>query len=51
MIQLEKSTENTLVGFKVLMKLYRLIKMCLSEIYSKVHMAKYFSDNSLSKIV
>jgi hypothetical protein len=27
------------------MKLIMLIKMCLNETYSKVHIAKYFSDN------
>jgi hypothetical protein len=31
---------NTLIEFGVLMNLVRLIKMCLNEIYSKVHIKK-----------
>jgi hypothetical protein len=34
---------NILMEFGVPMKLVRLIKMCLNETYSKVHIRKYFS--------
>jgi hypothetical protein len=35
-----------LIGFGILSELVRLIKMCLNETYSKVHISKYLSDNS-----
>jgi hypothetical protein len=34
---------NILIEFGVPMKLVRLIKMCLNETYSKVHIGKYLS--------
>jgi hypothetical protein len=34
-----------LIEFAVPMKLVRLIKMCLNEIYSKVRIGKYLSDS------
>jgi hypothetical protein len=34
-----------LIEFGVPMKLVRLIKMCLSETYSEVHIGKHLSDN------
>jgi hypothetical protein len=34
---------NSLTEFWVPMKLVRLIKMCLNETYSKVHIGKYLS--------
>jgi hypothetical protein len=33
------------IMFGVLMKLVRLIKMCLNEMYSKVHIGKHLSDS------
>jgi hypothetical protein len=36
---------NILIKFGVPMKLVRLIKMCLNEMYSKVHVGKHLSDN------
>jgi hypothetical protein len=36
---------NILIEFQVHMKVVRLIKMCLNETYSKVHISKHFSDN------
>jgi hypothetical protein len=36
---------NTLIEFGVSMKLVRLIKMCLNERYSKIHINKYLSDS------
>jgi hypothetical protein len=36
---------NILIDFGVPMKLVRLIKMCLSEAYSKVHIGKHLSDS------
>jgi hypothetical protein len=33
------------VLYNTLIKLVRLIKMCLSEIYSKVHIGKHLSDS------
>jgi hypothetical protein len=36
---------NILTEFGVLMKLVRLIKMCLTEMYSKVHIGKHLSVN------
>jgi hypothetical protein len=38
---------NILIEFGVLMKLVRLIKMCLNATYSKVHIGKHLSDNFL----
>jgi hypothetical protein len=35
---------NILIEFGVFMKLVRLIKMCLNETYSKVHIGKHFSN-------
>jgi hypothetical protein len=35
---------NIVIEFGISMKLIRLIKMCLSETYSKVHIGKYLSD-------
>jgi hypothetical protein len=35
---------NLLIEFEVLMKLARLIKMCLNKTYSKVRMGKHLSD-------
>jgi hypothetical protein len=35
---------NILIEFVVLMKLVRLIMMCLNEIYSKVGICKHLSD-------
>jgi hypothetical protein len=35
---------NMLVEFAVPMKVVRLIKMCLNETYSKVHMGERLSD-------
>jgi hypothetical protein len=36
---------NILIEFGVPMKPVRLIKMCLNEMYSKVRISKYLSDN------
>jgi hypothetical protein len=36
---------NILMEFGVPMKLVRLIKMCLNEMYSKVRIGKHLSDN------
>jgi hypothetical protein len=36
---------NILIEFGIPLKLVRLIKICLNETYSKVHMSKYFSDS------
>jgi hypothetical protein len=36
---------NTLIEFGIPMKLARLIKMCLNEIYSKVRIGKRLSDS------
>jgi hypothetical protein len=36
---------NILIEFRVPMKLIRLIKMCLNETYSKVHICKHLSDS------
>jgi hypothetical protein len=36
---------NILTEFGVPMKLVRLIKMCLNEAYSRVHIGKYLFDN------
>jgi hypothetical protein len=38
---------NILIEFGVPMKLFRLIKMCLNETYSKVDTCKHLSDNFL----
>jgi hypothetical protein len=42
---------NILIQFGVPMKLVRLIKMCLNETYSKVHIGKYLSDTFPFKMV
>jgi hypothetical protein len=42
---------NILIEFGVPMKLVRLIKMCLYEIYSKVHIGKHLSTVFLFKMV
>jgi hypothetical protein len=39
---------NILIECGVPMKLVRLIKMCLNETYSKVHIGKHLSDRKLS---
>jgi hypothetical protein len=36
---------NILIEFGVPMKLVRLIKMCLNETYSKVHIGQHSTDN------
>jgi hypothetical protein len=36
---------NILIEFGVPMKLVKLIKLCLKETYSKVHIGKHLSDN------
>jgi hypothetical protein len=36
---------SILIEFGVPMKLVRLIKMCLNETYSKIHIGKHLSDN------
>jgi hypothetical protein len=36
---------NILIEFGVSMKLVRLIRMCLNEIYSKVNIGKHLSDS------
>jgi hypothetical protein len=36
---------NILIEFGAPMKLVKLIKMCLNETYSKVHIGKHLSDN------
>jgi hypothetical protein len=36
---------NILIEFGVLMKLVRLIKMCLNETYSKVRIGKHLTDS------
>jgi hypothetical protein len=36
---------NILIEFGVPMKLVMLIKMCLNEMYSKVHIGKHLSDS------
>jgi hypothetical protein len=36
---------SILIEFEVPMKLIRLIEMCFSEIYNKVRIRKYLSDN------
>jgi hypothetical protein len=38
---------STLAEFGVSMKLVHLIKMCLDETYSKVHIGKHLTDNFL----
>jgi hypothetical protein len=38
---------NILIGFGIPMKLVRLIKMCLHEIYSKVRIRKHLAENFL----
>jgi hypothetical protein len=38
---------NVLVEFEIAMKLVRLIKMCLNETYSEVHIGKHLSDSLL----
>jgi hypothetical protein len=38
---------NILIRFGIPMKLVRLFKMCLNEIYSRVHIGKYLLDNFL----
>jgi hypothetical protein len=40
-----KELYNILIEFVVLMKLVRLIKMCLNESYSKVCIGKHLSDS------
>ena len=35
---------NIIIEFGIPMKLIRLIKMCLTEIYSRVRVGKYLSD-------
>jgi hypothetical protein len=40
-----------LIEFGVPLKLVRMIKMCLNEMYSKVHIGKHLCDNFLSKMV
>jgi hypothetical protein len=35
---------SIITDFGISMKLVRLIKMCLNEIYCKVHIGKYLSD-------
>jgi hypothetical protein len=42
---------NILIEFSVPMKLVRLIKMCLNETYSKVHIGKHLCDYFLTKMV
>jgi hypothetical protein len=37
---------NILGEFGIPMKLARLIKMCLNEMYSKAHVSKHLSENS-----
>jgi hypothetical protein len=41
----KKVLYNILTEFGVAMKLVRLIKICLKETYSKVHIGKHLSDN------
>jgi hypothetical protein len=36
---------NILIDFGITTKFVRLIKMCLNEIYSKIHICKHFSDS------
>jgi hypothetical protein len=36
---------NILIEFGVPIKLVRLIKMCLNEVYSKGHISKHLSDS------
>jgi hypothetical protein len=36
---------NILIEFEIPMKLVRLIKMCLNEIYSRVYIGKHLSDS------
>jgi hypothetical protein len=36
---------NILIEFGVPMKLVRLVKMCLSDTYSKIHVGKHLSDS------
>jgi hypothetical protein len=36
---------NILIVFGISMKLFRLIKMCLNEIYSKIYRGKHLSDS------
>jgi hypothetical protein len=45
MVQLGEVFYGTLIEFGVSMKPVRLIKMCLNETYSKVHIGKHMSDN------
>jgi hypothetical protein len=40
---------NILIEFGIPLKLVRLIKMCLNETYSKVHIGKHLSDNGLKQ--
>jgi hypothetical protein len=42
---------NTPIEFGVPMKLVRLIKMHLNEIYSKVHIGEHLSGSFLSRMV
>jgi hypothetical protein len=40
-----EALHNILIEFGVPVKLVRVIKMCLIETYSRVHICKYLSDN------
>jgi hypothetical protein len=42
---------NILIEFGVHMKLFRLIKTCLNETYSEVHIGEHFSYPELSKTI
>jgi hypothetical protein len=42
---------NILTEFGIPVKLVRLIKICLNEIYSKGHIGKYLYENFLPKMV
>jgi hypothetical protein len=46
----EEVLYNIFIEFGASMKLIRLIKMCLNETYSKVHIGKHLSDSFLIQI-
>jgi hypothetical protein len=45
LVRKEEVLYNIVIDFGVAMKLVRLIKMCLNETYSKIHIGKQLSDS------